>query len=532
MIFFVCIGALLTALVLYTRQIYSRFSEAGVRHFRPIPLVGTAGKVVIRIQHLIDSANDVYTTFLEDKFVGQYLLLKPIIYVKDLALIKKITVKDFEYFLNHQGFVSEEVDPIFGRNLFSLRGKEWKDMRFTLSPVFTSSKMKHMLPFMAEVGDQMISSLTTRLHESGKTSMEIDAKDIAARYANDVIATCAFGLKVDSQSGRNNHFYRMGDKATNFGFKALLTVLGYGSVPRLMKMFKVALFPEDVRDFFKQLVLNTMNERKAHNIVRPDIIHLLMETKKGQQLTYAENSANDTDAGFDTVGKSTVGKRNVDTVWSDNDLTAQAALFFVGGFETISTAMTFLMYELAVNPEIQERLVQEIKDHDKANDGKFDYNSIRSMTYLDMVVSEVLRLWPPAIASERLCVKEYNLGKPYEKAPADYIVKVNDSIHIPIFSIHRDPRYFPNPLKFDPERFSDENKHKIQPFTYMPFGVGPRNCLGSRFALCEVKVMIYLLLQHMKLEPSKRTPIPLELAAGSFSLRMRGGHWLQLRARD
>ncbi|XP_073945698.1 cytochrome P450 9e2-like isoform X2 [Choristoneura fumiferana] len=458
MIFFVCIGALLTALVLYTRQIYSRFSEAGVRHFRPIPLVGTAGKVVIRIQHLIDSANDVYTTFLEDKFVGQYLLLKPIIYVKDLALIKKITVKDFEYFLNHQGFVSEEVDPIFGRNLFSLRGKEWKDMRFTLSPVFTSSKMKHMLPFMAEVGDQMISSLTTRLHESGKTSMEIDAKDIAARYANDVIATCAFGLKVDSQSGRNNHFYRMGDKATNFGFKALLTVLGYGSVPRLMKMFKVALFPEDVRDFFKQLVLNTMNERKAHNIVRPDIIHLLMETKKGQQLTYAENSANDTDAGFDTVGKSTVGKRNVDT--------------------------------------------------------------------------EVLRLWPPAIASERLCVKEYNLGKPYEKAPADYIVKVNDSIHIPIFSIHRDPRYFPNPLKFDPERFSDENKHKIQPFTYMPFGVGPRNCLGSRFALCEVKVMIYLLLQHMKLEPSKRTPIPLELAAGSFSLRMRGGHWLQLRARD
>ncbi|KAI8436351.1 hypothetical protein MSG28_004385 [Choristoneura fumiferana] len=426
MIFFVCIGALLTALVLYTRQIYSRFSEAGVRHFRPIPLVGTAGKVVIRIQHLIDSANDVYTTFLEDK-----------------------------------------------------KGMEGHAI--------------HIESGFYELQDEAHAAFY-----GGKTSMEIDAKDIAARYANDVIATCAFGLKVDSQSGRNNHFYRMGDKATNFGFKALLTVLGYGSVPRLMKMFKVALFPEDVRDFFKQLVLNTMNERKAHNIVRPDIIHLLMETKKGQQLTYAENSANDTDAGFDTVGKSTVGKRNVDT--------AQAALFFVGGFETISTAMTFLMYELAVNPEIQERLVQEIKDHDKANDGKFDYNSIRSMTYLDMVVSEVLRLWPPAIASERLCVKEYNLGKPYEKAPADYI--------------------------FDPERFSDENKHKIQPFTYMPFGVGPRNCLGSRFALCEVKVMIYLLLQHMKLEPSKRTPIPLELAAGSFSLRMRGGHWLQLRARD
>lgn len=68
-------------------------------------------------------------------------------------------------------------------------------------------------------------------------------------------------------------------------------------------------------------------------------------------------------------------------------MTAQAALFFVAGFETVSTAMTFLMYELAINPEIQERLAQEIKDHDKANGGKFDYNSIQTMTYLDMVVS-------------------------------------------------------------------------------------------------------------------------------------------------
>ncbi|XP_073945700.1 cytochrome P450 9e2-like [Choristoneura fumiferana] len=530
MMFYVWIGALLTVLVLYTRQLYGRFSKAGVRHLRPIPLLGTAGKVVLGIQHVIDATNDVYTTFLEDKFVGQYLLLKPIIFVKTPELIKKITIKDFEHFLDHQVFVSEESDPLFGRNLFSLRGQEWKDMRSTLSPAFTSSKMKHMLPLMAEVGDQMISSLKTKLRESGKTSMEIDAKDIATRYANDIIATCAFGLRVDSLSDRDNHFYRMGNKST-LGFKALLTVWGYGSVPRLMKMFKMAIFPEDVREFFKQIVLNTMNERKAHNIFRPDMIHLLMEAKKGQ-LTHDENSANDADAGFATAKESTVGKRNVKRVWSDNDLTAQAAFFVFAGFETVSTAMTFLMYELAVNPEIQERLAREIKDHDKANGGKFDYNSVQTMTYLDMVVSEVLRLWPPAIAADRLCVKEYNLGKPYETAPADYIVKVNDSIHIPIFSIHRDPRYYPNPLKFDPERFSDENKHNIQPFTYMPFGVGPRNCIGSRFALCEVKVMIYRLLLHMKLEPSKRTPIPVKLSTGSFNLKMRGGHWLQLRARD
>nr|BBE49547.1 cytochrome P450 monooxygenase [Adoxophyes honmai] len=531
MLFYIWISVLLIAITLYCKQVYSRFSKSGVSHFTPFPIVGNTGSFLIRAKHFVDAIDETYKTFLNDRFVGIYIFLKPVIFVKDLELIKKITVKDFEHFLDHQALVSEEADPLFGRNLFSLRGQEWKDMRSTLSPAFTSSKIKHMLPFIVEVGDQMISSLKTKLRESGKTSIEMDVKDLSARYANDVIASCAFGLKVDSLSDRDNEFYRMGFKTSDFGFLALLKVMGYASAPSLMKAFKMSLFPEDSRNFFKHLVLDTMRDRKAHNILRPDMIHLLMEAKKGQ-LTHDENSDKDIGAGFATVEESTVGKKTVSRAWSDNDLTAQAALFFVAGFETVSTAMTFLMYELAVNPEVQEKLAKEIKDHDKANGGKFDFNSIQTMTYLDMVVSEALRLWPPAIASERLCVKEYNLGKAHEKATTDYIMKVNESVNIPIFAIHRDSRYFPNPLKFDPERFSDENKHNIKPFTYMPFGLGPRNCIGSRFALCEVKVMIYQLLQHMKLEPSKRTPIPLQLSTGSFNLRIKGGHWLQFRARE
>ena len=74
------------------------------------------------------------------------------------------------------------------------------------------------------------------------------------------------------------------------------------------------------------------------------------------------------------------------SVWSDDDLIAQAVLFFIAGFETVSSGMSFLLYELAINPEVQERLAQEIKENDAKNGGKFDFNSIQNMPYMDMVV--------------------------------------------------------------------------------------------------------------------------------------------------
>lgn len=148
-----------------------------------------------------------------------------------------------------------------------------------------------------------------------------------------------------------------------------------------------------------------------------------------------------------------------------------------------------------------------------------------------MVVSESLRLWPPAFLADRLCTKDYNMGRPNDKSTKDFILKKGDSINVPVAAIQRDPKYFPNPLKFDPERFSEENKHKIQPFTYMPFGLGPRNCIGSRFALCEVKVMVYQLVQHYVLMPCEKTTIPCELTKESFNLRIKGGHWLRFKPR-
>ncbi|XP_059051583.1 cytochrome P450 9e2-like isoform X2 [Achroia grisella] len=530
MLFLIWVGLILAALWLYYHQVYSRFSKHGIKHFKPLPILGNMARLMFRIDLFTESIERNYYAFPGERFIGKYDFVHPTVMIRDIELAKKIGIKDFEHFLDHRIFLNEKTDAFFGRSLISLKGNDWKDMRSTLSPAFTSSKMRFMVPFMVDVGNQMIETLNKKIAESGVGYLDVDSKDLATRYANDVIASCAFGLKVDSHTDQNNEFYLKGKGLTKITFKQLIKMFGFMFVPKIMEKLKIGLFSKSHANYFKNVVQYAMNDREENRVVRPDLIHLLMEAKKGK-LSHDKEMAT-ADAGFSTAEESAVGKREVNKVWSDNDLIAQAILFFVAGFETVSSAMAFTLHELTINPEVQEKLAEEIRENDRKTGGKFDFDSIQNMAYMDMVVSEALRLWPPAVGLDRKCIKDYNLGKPNSESKEDFIIREGEGIEIPVWAFHRDPNYFPDPQKFDPERFSEENKHNIKPYTYMPFGIGPRNCIGSRFALCEVKVMLYQLLRDMELVPYEKTCIPSELDRQSVNLMIKGGHWMRLRIRQ
>uniref|UniRef100_A0A1E1WIT9 unspecific monooxygenase n=1 Tax=Pectinophora gossypiella TaxID=13191 RepID=A0A1E1WIT9_PECGO len=310
MLLFLIWGAvLLGALMLYFRQVYSHFKKRGVKTEPVVPFFGNMLRIIMRKEHMAVSLNTCYNSFSEERFVGRFEFTKPLVIVRDLELIKKITIKDFEHFLDHRVFIDEHKDPLFGRNLFSLKGQEWKDMRSTLSPAFTSSKMKLMLPFMMEVGDHMVLNLKKNIKESNTAYLDLDAKDLTTRFANDVIATCAFGLKVNSHSERDNQFYAQGLIASTFKFKQLVLVFLSSAFPNFMKYFNLKLFSEKTSNFFISLVMDTMKDRDARNILRPDMIQLLIEAKKGK-VSHEENAV-DPDAGFATVDESDVGKKDV-----------------------------------------------------------------------------------------------------------------------------------------------------------------------------------------------------------------------------
>ncbi|KAJ9573565.1 hypothetical protein L9F63_009050 [Diploptera punctata] len=500
---------------------HDHFSKRNIPSLKPVPFLGNNSPIIFRQRSFPDFILDVYNGIKGHKYGGFYDFLKPVIVLRDPELIKMVTVKDFEHFLDHRALFTEEIEPLFGKGLFSLQGHKWKHMRSTLSPAFTSSKMKNMFMLVSECGVQLVDFL----HQLGNI-IEIEMKDLVTRYTNDVIATTALGIACDSLKNPQNEFYIMGKELTTMGAIAQMKFIGYSLSPKLMKTLNIKLISDKMSNFFRSLILDTMKIREDKGIVRSDMIHLLMQARKGT-LQNEENGAADGPAiKINSMKLKKTYAQGKKLKWEDDDIIAQALLFYFAGFETVSTLMCFVSNQLAVYPDVQTRLQQEIDQTLQENDGKITYEAVHSMKYLDMVLSETLRIHSPAVMTDRKCVKTYNL--PTEPA---YTLHPGDIVWIPVHGLHRDPEFFPDPDKFDPERFSEENKDKIKPFTYLPFGSGPRNCIGNRFALMETKIALVHILSHFNFLVVSRTPIPIQITKKGINLTVDGGFWIGLEER-
>ncbi|XP_039706834.1 cytochrome P450 3A12-like [Pteropus medius] len=187
---------------------------------------------------------------------------------------------------------------------------------------------------------------------------------------------------------------------------------------------------------------------------------------------------------------------------SDLDLVAQSIIFIFGGYETTSTTLSFLMYILATHPDIQQKVQEEI-DATLPNKVHPTYDALTQMEYLDMVLNETLRLYPVSARIERMCKKDVEVNGVF--IPKGTLVMVPRSV------LHRDSALWPEPEEFRPERFSKKNKDSINPYMYVPFGIGPRNCIGMRFAMMNMKLAVVRVLQNFSFKPCKETQIPVEI---------------------
>ncbi|XP_063915549.1 cytochrome P450 9e2-like [Zophobas morio] len=502
--------------------------EKGVKQGNPGFIFGDNWGTVLRKQSFADMLEMVYNVCPNTRYTGIYQFLLPTLIIKDTDLIKQITVKDFDHFVDHPTLVPPDSDPLWGNNLFALTGKKWREMRTTLSPAFTSSKMKYMFTLISQSGEQFVKYFL----KQDQDLVTIEMKDTFTRFTNDVIANTAFGVECDSLRDRENEFYMMGKEATDLsGIWNNLKIFGYILIPRLFKLFKIKLFSKKIGDFFTNLIKSNIQSREKHGIVRPDMVHLLLEARKSG-LKHEENEPLQ-DTGFATVAESEINKNptNAKTEITEQDITSQALIFFFAGFDTVSTLMCFMSYELAVNPDIQKRLIEEVDETLETCKGKLTYEALLGMKYMDMVVSESLRKWPNPIAVDRVCTKPYTIEPKYpDEKPVHLETKA--VIWLPTFGIHRDPQYYPDPKRFDPERFSDENRANIKPYTYLPFGSGPRNCIGSRFALLETKTLYFYILSHFEIVPVEKTQIPLVISKKQFNLTAENGFWLGLKRRS
>nr|XP_015838024.1 PREDICTED: cytochrome P450 9e2-like [Tribolium castaneum] len=486
---------LLYALYIRLKKKNEYWIKKGVKQGSPVLIFGDKWRAIAHNESLADMVQKIYNVGPGDRYCGAYDFMSPALVLKDPELIKDILVKDFDHFVDHKRVIPEGSDPIWDKNLFFLTGQKWRDMRSTLSPVFTGSKMRFMFNLIAKSADQFVQHFV----KQEETLIQIEMKDACARLTNDIIASTVFGFESDSVEDPDSKFYEMARKITDFsGLWQGLKILGFFIFP---KYFENQNLSTEISNFFYNIVKENIRSRQLQNISRPDMISLLMEARENHKLIHGVEI-------------------------SDEDVTAQALVFFFAGFDSVSSLMTFMSYELALNPEIQKKLIEEIDTTTKT----LDYDVVKSMKYLDMVVSETLRKWPITPFVNRVCTIPYTV-QPKRPDENPIHLKKDAIVFLPIYGLHHDPKYFKDPERFDPERFSDENKAKIVPYTYVPFGAGPRKCIGYRFALLEIKILFFFLLSKFEIVTVDRTEIPVKICKKALNMTPEGGLWLGLKPR-
>ncbi|XP_055529175.1 probable cytochrome P450 9f2 isoform X2 [Wyeomyia smithii] len=518
---------------LYIAEKYRFFKYRNMPYVKPTFLLGNTAPVLFKRSNLLQHLQYIYDEYPESKIIGLFDFLKPVMMIRDPDAIKRIGVKDFDHFTDHTPvFTSPEMEDVggeslFGNSLFSMRGQKWRDMRTTLSPAFTGSKIRQMFELVSTCAESAADFFLTEAKAGRK--LEYEMKDVFTRFGNDVIASVAFGIKVDSLRERENDFYVKGKAMLNFTTPmTLLKVILFRVAPALTRWMKIDISNPNLLAYFKGMILDNMHQREVHGIVRNDMIQMMMQLRKGAAQQQNEDPE-PKDAGFAAVDEIPVKKSAHNREWTENELIAQCFLFFLAGFESVSTCLAFVCYELLANLDVQQKLYEEILSTDKQLEGKpLTFEALQKMPYMDMVVSETLRMWPPAPVIDRFCVKDYVFD---DNAGTRVKIDKWQTLWFPIAALHRDPQYYPDPYKFNPERFSEENRDNINPAAYLPFGVGPRNCIGSRFALMEVKAIVYNLLKNFTLERTEKTKIPLRLVESIVVMQAKDGIWLELKPR-
>lgn len=212
-------------------------------------------------------------------------------------MIKQIGISDFNHFENHKNFVGDhDIDKIYGRNLAMLKGKEWRVVRTCLTPMFSGSKMRQMFQLVTECAEDYVNHFIGR-SKIGQP-VHVEMKETFSQFTNDVIATCAFGLKIYSMRDPKNDFFLAGKKMMDLGRACvLIRLILLKKLPTLAKLLKIQLMDKKEEQLFRSIILDTMSMRKENNLnlFRPDMINLLMQVREESVKQQADKSSSQFD---------------------------------------------------------------------------------------------------------------------------------------------------------------------------------------------------------------------------------------------
>lgn len=392
-----------------------------------------------------------------------------------------IRAKDAEKVLssskhNDKSFIYNLLEPFLKTGLLTSNGDKWHTRRRMLTPAFHFDILKEFFEVFSEESDKLVETLR------GVSGREINIVPVSTQFTLNTICESAMGVKLtdlgNDGDAYRNRIYEIGNLIVSrimkpwLHFKIIYSILGY------KKILNLALQP--VHDFTKSIIKQRRSKflnDKPTDFLKNDSENIYFRSKKRRY------------AMMDTLLQA-----QQQGAIDDEGIIEETDTFTFEGHDTTSAAMTFSLLLLAHHPEAQMKIFEECQ-RIKNDTGREELtiDDFNKMEYLDRVIKECLRIYPPVPFIARKVSEDFvHDGFTHYKGSA---------IHIHIYDIHRDPEVFPDPEKFDPDRFLPENSVNRSNFAFIAFSAGMRNCIGQRFAMLELKVMLTKVISSFKISP-------------------------------
>lgn len=370
--FVIIVLVFFTSFYMYMKHhVYAYWYRKGVESFEPSFPWGNVGGALL-MQNDIGSIIKNLHLQIKSGYAGIYMIMRPILLVRDRKLIERVLVKDFEYFMDRGLFIDEEKDPL-SAHMYSLTGEKWCEMRRKMSPAFAPERVKMMYGTIYDIGMALQGYVGQICDNNSKNT--VDIRDLSARYLTDIIASVAFGIEVDSIHDPTVYFRKMGAIALELNFKSQLVHLLSYMAPKLLEIFHLKTVNDDVEEFMIETVRRTLQFREKNRISREDFMQILIQMRNG-----------------DDVSKRQVGEWSTNIVgdqmkqMSIEECAAQVFIFFAAGFETSASIMSFCLYELAKNQKLQNDVQNDIDSVLNQHNFKLSYQSLKDMKLLERCV--------------------------------------------------------------------------------------------------------------------------------------------------
>lgn len=440
---------------------------------KPLPLIGNLLEFNTDIPGIFEKGIHLIKKHGPNVFLWG-LLNENILILGDTKLVEKVLLAK----QTQKSLLYTFLNSWLRTGLLLSSGEKWFQRRRIITPTFHFKILEQFVTVFNREAETMVDLM--RKHVGGK---EFDVYSYVTLMALDSVCETSMGTTVNAQHDPDNRYVRNVKRmSVLFLLRVVSPLAGRPEIytvvhPNAYEQRKIV---RELHEFTDNVITNRRKQLQSEQTL--DINRNVEGVYTKQKMTF-----------LDLLLNVTIDGKPL----SDEDIREEVDTFMFEGHDTTTSGISFTIYQLALNPHVQDKIYEEIvavlgKNHKSV---ELTYQLLQEFKYLEMAIKEGLRLFPSVPFIGRNLVEDIELD--------GITLPAGQDILIPIYMIHRNPEVYPDPERYDPERFSDSAESKRGPYDYIPFSAGARNCIGQRFAMLEMKTALIKLISNYRILPGE-----------------------------